>query len=73
MIISRKRFQEEIAKAVAEARQMEWLENRINSVQSELYRETGRLEEMIRRIEARVMTGKEVQHERSDQPTSAAC
>lgn len=73
MIISRKRFQEEIAKAVAEARQMEWLENRINSVQSELYRETGRLEEMIRRIEARVMTGKEEQHERSDQPKSSAC
>lgn len=59
MIISRKRYQEEVAKAVAEARQMDLLENRISDVQCNVYREIGRLEELIRKIEARVMSGKE--------------
>lgn len=56
MIISRKRFNEEVAKAVAEARNKEWLENRINDVQRDVYREVGRLEETIRSIEANVMS-----------------
>ena len=73
MIISKKRYQEEVAKAVAEARQMDLLENRISDVQCNVYREIGRLEELIRKIEARVMSGKEEQHARSNQPTSAAC
>lgn len=72
MIISRRRYQEEVAKAVAEARQMDLLENRIGDVQCNVYREIGRLEELIRKIEARVMSGKEEQHERSNQPTIAA-
>ncbi len=73
MIISRKRYQEEVAKAVAEARQMDYLENRLSDVQRDVYREIGRMEELVRKIEARVMSGKEEQHERSDQPTIAAC
>lgn len=62
MIISRKRFQEEVAKAVAEARQQEWLENRINDVQRDVFREVGRLEELIRKIEARVMGERGMRH-----------
>lgn len=62
MIISRKRFQEEVAKAVAEAQQQNWLENRINEIQSAMYRETGRLEEMIRAVEARVMSKRGMRH-----------
>ena len=73
MIISRKRYQEEVAKAVAEARKQDWLDNRINDVQRDVFSEVGRLEELIRKIEARVMGGKEEQHERSDQPKSSTC
>lgn len=67
MIISRRRYQEEVAKAVAEARQQEWLENRINDVQRDVYREVGRLEELIRKIEAHVM-GKD-----EKKPETAEC
>lgn len=66
MIISRKRFQEEVAKAVAEARQQEWLENRINDVQRDVFREVGRLEELIRKIEARVMSKDEKKPETAE-------
>lgn len=62
MIISKKRYQEEIAKAVAEARKQDWLDNRINDVQRDVFREVGRLEELIRKIEARVMGERGMRH-----------
>lgn len=66
MIISKKKFEEIIAQRIAEEQKKTWAEQQFERLGRELYSEVGRLETMIRSIEARVM---ERMEERKDEKT----
>lgn len=61
MIISRKRFHEEIEKAIAEMRRAAEIEAWIRDVQHTTTIEFEQLWKAIRKLEVREMTGKEAQ------------
>lgn len=64
MIISKKKFEEIIAQRIAEEQKKMWAEQQFERLGRNLYSEVGRLESMIRSIEARVMAHME---ERKDE------
>lgn len=55
MIISKAKLRETIDRELEEERKRSYMENRLADLSRELYSETGRLENMIRYVEARVM------------------
>lgn len=64
MIISKKKFREEIERRIADEHQKMYMEQQIERLGRDLYCEVGRLETMIRSIEAKVMAHTE---ERKDE------
>lgn len=52
MIISRKRFQEEIAKAVRQREEEMYLENRLRNIDSDAHSRMNRIEERLSRLES---------------------
>ena len=54
MIISRKRFEQIISEKLEEHRQRDYLEREIGNIYRELNSEVGRLEVMIRKLEAKI-------------------
>lgn len=56
MIISRKRFQEEIAKALKEQQEQIWLDNKIRSIDTCAHRRMDELERRIYELERRANT-----------------
>lgn len=54
MIISRKRFEQIISEKVEEHRRRDTLEREIGNIYRELNSEVGRLEVMIRKLEAQI-------------------
>lgn len=64
MIISKKKFREEIERRIADEHQKMYMEQQIERLGRDLYCEVGRLEAMIRSIEAKVMAHTE---ERKDE------
>ena len=63
MIISKKKFREEVERRIEEERNKQLIEQKFEMLDRELYSEVGRLETLIRRIEADVMASK-----RKDEP-----
>lgn len=55
MFISKKKFREEIERRIADEHQKMYMEQQIERLGRELYCETGRLETMIRSLEAKLM------------------
>ena len=64
MIISKKKFREEIERRIADEHQKLYMEQQIERLGRDLYCEVGRLETLIRSIEAKVMAHTE---ERKDE------
>lgn len=64
MFISKKKFREEIERRIADEHQKMYMEQQIERLGRDLYCEVGRLETMIRSIEAKVMAHTE---ERKDE------
>lgn len=52
MIISRKRFQEEIAKAVRQREEEMYLENRLRNIDNDAHSRMNRIEERLSRLES---------------------
>ena len=52
MIISRKRFQEEIAKAVRQREEEMYLENRLRNIDSDAHSRMNRIEERLSKLES---------------------
>ena len=55
MIISKAKFREEIERRIADEHQKMYMEQQIERLGRDLYCEVGRLETLIRSIEAKVM------------------
>ena len=64
MFIRKKKFREEIERRIADEHQKMYMEQQIERLGRDLYCEVGRLETMIRSIEAKVMAHTE---ERKDE------
>ena len=63
MIISKEKFRKEVERRIEEERNKQWIEQQFERLGRELYSEVGRLETLIRKIEADMMASK-----RKDEP-----
>jgi hypothetical protein len=67
MIISKAKLREMIDRELEEERRRSYVDNRLADLNRELYSEVGRLETMIRHVEARVMAHvEENKHAKTD-------
>lgn len=67
MIISKAKLREMIDRELEEERRRSYVDNRLTDLNRELYSEVGRLEGMIRDVEARVMAHvEENKHAKTD-------